>query len=198
MKLATMFYSYASTFYNRQRSLARDANEAIAARRTSDLPALVARSWWLFAVAPILGTLPSAMLGGGGPDDDESWAGWAFRAMLLGQLQGLPIFRDVGNAVVNGFDYAFTPAGRLFDTIIESTRDLKALLDMDPATEPSNRAVKNAVESVGYTAGLPTGQISNASQFIVDWANGEARPETVGDWLIGLQTGKVPHEGGSK
>lgn len=194
MKLATMFYSYANTFYNRQRSIARDAGDAIAARRSGDFPALLARSFWLFAVSPMVPMLVGATLGGGGPKDDEDWGMWAFQNMLAGLFMGVPVVREVASSAASGFDYAFTPASRMIETAIKSAKDLKRLADMDEETEPSKHAVKNAVETTGYVTRLPVGQISNAAQFISDWANGDADPKTVGDWLKGLQTGKIDDE----
>lgn len=193
MRLATMFYSYASAFYNRQRNLGRDAAGAWREKDAKALPSLVARAWWLFAVAPLLGALPGALLSGGGPDDDkdETWFGWAMGVMGANFFYGIPIVRDVASSAASGFDYSFTPASRMIDTIMRAGSDLVALADMDEETEPSKRAVKTAVESVGYVAKLPVGQISNAAQFIADWASGEADPDGVGDWLTGLQRGKL-------
>lgn len=193
MRLATMFYSYASAFYNRQRNLGRDAAGAWRDKSVKALPGLLARAWWLFAVAPVLGALPGALLSGGGPDDDkeETWFGWAMGVMGANLFYGIPIARDVASSAASGFDYSFTPASRMIDTIMRAGSDLVALADMDEETEPSKRAVKTAVESVGYVAKLPVGQISNAAQFIADWATGEADPDGVGDWLAGLQRGKL-------
>lgn len=191
MRLATMFYSYASAFYNRQRNLGRDAAGAWRDKDVKALPGLIARAWWLFAVAPILGALPGALLSGGGPDDDESWFAWAMGVMGANFFYGIPIARDVASSAASGFDYSFTPASRMIDTIMKAGSDAVALGDMDEETEPSKRAVKTSVETVGYVAKLPVGQISNAAQFIADWASGEADPDGVGDWLTGLQRGKL-------
>lgn len=194
MRLATMFYSYANTFYNRQRSIARDAGDAVAARRASDLPALLARSFWLFAVSPLVPMLVGGTVGGGGPKDDEDWGMWAFQNMLAGMFLGIPVVRDITGSLASGFDYSFTPASRAIETAIKSGKDFKRLVDMDEETEPSKRAVKNAVETTGYVSRLPLGQVSNAAQFVADWANGDVDPKTVGDWLKGLQTGKLEDE----
>lgn len=194
MRLATMFYSYANTFYNRQRSIARDAGDAITARRTSDFPALLARSFWLFAVSPMVPMLVGATVGGGGPKDDEDWGMWAMQNMLAGMFLGIPVVRDITGSLASGFDYSFTPASRAIETAIKSGKDMKRLLDLDEETEPSKRAVKNAVETTGYVTRLPVGQVSNAAQFVADWANGDVDPQTVGDWLKGLQTGKLEDE----
>lgn len=193
LRLASMFYSYASAFYNRQRNLGRDVKRAMTEKELSEFPGLLARAWWLFAVAPIMGALPGAILSGSGPDEDEdeSWMGWALGAMAGNFFYGVPLARDVASSAVSGFDYGFTPASRMVTTLMDATGDLKALVDADDETDPSKRSVKTAVESVGYVARLPLGQFSNASQFIADWAAGEADPDGVGDWLTGLQRGKL-------
>jgi len=191
MRLATMFYSYANTFYNRQRSIARDAGDAVAARRASDFPELLARSFWLFAVAPLVPALIGAGLNGNGPEEDEDWGMWAMQHMFFGLFLGVPVIRDIAGSAASGFDYSFTPASRMIETAIKTGKDVASLVDMNEDTEPSGRAVKNAVETIGYVAKLPVGQVSNAAQFITDWANGEVDPQTAGDWLRGLQTGKL-------
>jgi hypothetical protein len=195
LKLATMFYSFANAYYNRQRALGRDVRQA----KAGDIPALVGRGFLLFVVGPILGQLPGAIMGGYGPDEDEdeTWLGWGLRLMAANMFYGIPIARDIASSAASGFDYQFTPASRAIETVMRSVGDVRAItddvvgLDPDEETEPGKRAVKTGVEAVGYVARLPVGQVSNASQFMVDWANGDADPDGVGDWLKGLQRGKL-------
>lgn len=179
MRLATMFYSYQAAVYQRFRSLGRDA----AVARTQDLPDLIARSFWLVIVPPLLAEL----LAGRGPGDDEDWGMWSFQQMLLGLLGPIPIARDVANSLESGFGYSFTPAARAFETGQNVVKDLKKLGE----GEDTKRATRNALELSGYTLGIPTGQLASAVQFIVDVSEGEQDPDSVGDWWEGLTKGKI-------
>ena len=191
-KLLTMFYAYMSAFYQRQRTLARDTGAALRTGNVRDFPALLARAWWLFVVPPIL----SELLAGRGPDDDEDWSLWAFKQMLFNVLGPIPVVRDVAKplwAKFNdepSFGYAFTPAAKAFDTLINSAGDLGNLID----GEETKRATRNAMEAVGYATGLVPGQIAAAAQFLVDVGYGEQDPRTAGDWWEGLTTGKTKED----
>ena len=170
----------------------------------AEFPALLARAWWLMVVSPIIGQLPSAFLSGYGPGDDDdedtTWLSWAAGSIVGNLFYGIPIARDVASSAVSGFDYSFTPASRLIETVMRSAGDIGAWTDdyipgdigePDDETKPAKRATKTSVEAFGYVTRLPVGQLSNAAQFIVDWANSEADPDGVGDWLKGLQRGKL-------
>jgi hypothetical protein len=88
LKLLTLFYSYVSAFYSRQRRLGRDIRSAADERDVSALPGIIARAWWLIILPPVLAEL----LAGRGPDDDENWAWWAFKKMVTQSL-GAPGLR---------------------------------------------------------------------------------------------------------
>lgn len=179
MRLATMFYSYQSAVYQRFRSLARDARTA----GVRDVPDLIARSFWLIVVPPLL----SELLAGRGPDDDEDWGMWAFQKMLAGLFGPIPIARDVVNAAQSGFGYSFTPAARAFETGLNVKTDAGNIIEGDD----TKRATRNVIELTGYTLGLPVGQLAAAAQFIVDVSEGEQDPEGIGDWYTGLTKGKI-------
>jgi hypothetical protein len=196
MRLATMFYSYAAAFYNRQRALGRDARRAWMEKDASAVPALIARAWWLGIVSPIVGQLPAVLLNGAGPEEDEeeTWFGWGASVIGTNMFYGIPIARDVSSSFASGFDYQFTPATRAVSTVMATAKDAYRSLDGDEETEASKRAAKNATESVGYLFGLPLGQLSNAVQFLIDWSNEKTDPDSVVDWLKGLQRGKLEDE----
>lgn len=181
-RLAAMFYSYHAALYQRMRTLGRDVRHMNAA----DLPNILARSFWLLAVPPVL----SELLAGRGPDDDEDWAMWAAQKMMVSLLGPIPIVRDVAGALDSGFGYKFTPISSVFQSGINIVGDVQRILE----GEETKRATRNAIEGAGYTLGLPTGQLAAAVQFIVDVAEGEQDPETVGDWFEGLSKGKLRDE----
>ena len=179
MRLATMFYSYQSAVYQRFRSLGRDVRTA----GVRDVPDLIARSFWLIVVPPLL----SELLAGRGPDDDEDWGMWSFQKMLAGLFGPIPIARDVVNAAQSGFGYSFTPAARAFETGLNVKTDIGNLWEGDD----TKRATRNVLELSGYTLGLPTGQLASSTQFIVDVSEGEQDPQTITDWMEGLSKGKL-------
>ena len=186
-KLLTMFYSYMSAFYQRQRTFARDVRAA----KLSDAPGLIARAWWLFVVPPLL----SELLAGRAPDDDddESWSEWALSSMVFQIFGPIPVLRDIGPPlwaeVANrpSFGYRFTPAQGGVESVINVGSDLGKIA----RGEETKRATRNAIETTGYFTGLTTGQMAVAAQFLVDVGYGDADPEGIGDWWRGLTTGKT-------
>ncbi|PTR05689.1 MULTISPECIES: hypothetical protein [unclassified Novosphingobium] len=195
-KLFTMFYSYFSAQYQRQRTLARDAGGADA-RRSRNLPKLTARAFFLLVVPPLLTELIKAgVTGGGGPDDDEWWSEWISRKMLANAIGPIPLARDVfeptWNAVAGNrvFSASLTPMQRAADSLAQAGRDVGKLA----RGQETKHATKDVLETTGYLTGLVPGQVASATQFLVDVGQGNADPQSVGDWIEGLTTGKVKDE----
>lgn len=186
-KLLTMFYSYMSAFYQRQRTFGRDVRAA----KLSDAPGLMARAWWLFVVPPLL----SELLAGRTPDDDddESWAEWAITNIMFQIFGPVPVLRDIGPTLWAKatdrptFGYRFTPAQGGIESLINVGSDLGKIW----RGEETKRATRNAIETTGYFTGLTTGQMAVAAQFLVDVGSGDADPDGVGEWWRGLTTGKT-------
>lgn len=184
-KLLTMFYSYMSAFYQRQRNLGRDVRNA----SIGDAPALLARAWWLLVVPPVLAEL----LAGRGPDDEEDWAAWAFEKMAFSMLGPIPFVRDVAPVAYakatddKTFGYRFTPAAGALESVTAIAGDAGNLVE----GEETKRATRNAIETFGYFTGLTTGQMATAAQFLVDVSYEEQDPENVKQWYEGLTTGKI-------
>lgn len=186
-KLLTMFYSYMSAFYQRQRTFARDVRGA----SLSDAPGLIARAWWLFVVPPLL----SELLAGRTPDDDddESWAEWSITNIMFQIFGPVPVLRDIGPTLWAkatdrpSFGYRFTPAQGGIESVINVGSDLGKIA----RGKETKRATRNAIETVGYFTGLTTGQMAVAAQFLVDVGQGDADPEGIGEWWRGLTTGKT-------
>ncbi len=189
-KLLTMFYSYASGYYQRMRSLGRDVKRANA----SDIPGLMARSFWLIIVP----ALASQALAGRLPDEDkeESWAGWAFQNIALSMANPIPILRDVLPPAIAAaldkpsFGYSFTPVAKAGETFVSVVRDVGNIVEGDD----TKRATRNFLEATGYVTGAVPGQVAAAAQFLVDVGYGEADPETIGQWWEGLTKGKIKDE----
>jgi hypothetical protein len=185
LKLMTMFYSYMSAVYQRQRTFGRDVLGAT----PRDVPALMARAWWLFVVPPIL----SELLVGRGPEDDEDWGMWAFKKILFQSLGAIPIVRDVAQPVWDNlvgnraFDYQMSPVQRGIQSVVEVAKDARNIA----TGEPTKRATQNVLTATGYATGLVPGQLAQATQFLVDVGHGDANPKDASDWFEGLTTGKL-------
>jgi len=192
LKLLTMFYSYFSAQYQRQRTLARDAM-GVDARRPRNLPRLAARAWWLIVLPPLLVEVLKMPLGSGGPDDDEWWAQWALRKMLANSVGAIPLARDLfepsWNAVVEGKVYnpSISPVQRAYDSVINSAKDAGKIAH----GQETKRATRDTLETMGYATGLVPGQVAAAAQFLVDVGSGDADPQGFGDWLEGLSSGRL-------
>ena len=185
LKYTTMFYSYMSAVYQRQRTLGRDVRTA----GVHDVPALMARALWLVIIPPVL----SQILAGRGPDDDEDWGTWSFKQMLFNLLGPLPVIRDIAQpawdkaAGNKGFDYQLSPVQRAAQTVINTVGDVSKLVQGDD----TKRATRDVLESIGYATGLVPGQIATAAQFLVDVGEGDQDSGSVKDWYDGLTKGKV-------
>lgn len=185
-KLMTMFYTYLSTVYSRQRNLGRDTVRADAA----DLPGLIARAWWLVVVPPLL----AEILSGRGPDEDEDWGLWAFKKMLGQSLGAIPVVRDLVDPIfvkVTGqgfaFNYRLSPVTAAGESLVRVGGDIGNIAQ----GEKTNRATRNTLEAIGYTTGLVPGQIAASTQFLVDVGYGEQDPQTAAEWWEGITKGRV-------
>jgi hypothetical protein len=188
-KLTTMFYSYMSAFYQRQRTLGRDVGAAISERDARALPGLMARAWWLLVVPPIL----NEVLAGRGPGDDDDYGVWAFKQVILQMLGPIPVVRDLAKPIwekVAGdrtFGYQISPMQRAGDTLVNLGGDVGRKV----RGEDTKQMTRDTLETVGYTTGVVPGQIAAATQFLVDVGAGDQDPEGFGEWYRGLTTGKA-------
>jgi hypothetical protein len=191
-KLMTMFYSYFSAFYQRERTFGRDiAGDDV--RRPRDVPKLAARAFFLFIVPPLLTELLKMPFGAGGPDDDEWWAQWTMRKLISNVLGPIPLARDLFEpawvSAVGGqaFNPQISPINRALSSIVTVAKDAgKAARG-----EETKAATKHALEAAGYVTGLVPGQVASAAQFLVDVGYGDADPRDFSDWIEGLSTGKI-------
>jgi len=192
-KLFTMFYSFWSHFYNRQRNLGRMAVESVRGMGTSgqraqgakDFAHTLAKSFFYF-VAPMI---VHGLIKDGGPDEDkeQTWGGWAAHEMALGLFSGIPIVRDVANSLASGRDYQATPIAALFSAAKSTGKDIAAGLSGEEDASP--RWIRHALETAGYAFGLPTGQAAGTTQYLWDVMHGADDPEGVSDYLRGLVFG---------
>ena len=189
-KYLTMFYSFMSALYQRQRTLGRDVVRA----KSRDAPRLIARTWWLLIAGPVLAEILAGRMPGE-DDDEETWASWAAEIMGKQFVGPIPIARDLVPVLVAkakdqpSYGYRFTPAQGGIEAIARVADDAERLAE----GEETKRATRNLIEMVGYTtgSGLFTGQIAASTQFLVDVGSGDADPEGFAEWYEGLTTGRI-------
>lgn len=186
-KLTTMFYSYFSHFYNRQRDIGRSARDA---KTAGDFAMIAARSFFLMVAPAIIGNL----IAGQGPKEGDDFGMWALRKVGLGMFLGVPVLRDVVNVADRKLSgewasYSPTPAARAVDVIGRAADDLFKATGLAEG-DVSDDWVKHALETTGYVFGLPMGQVGNTTQFLWDVNSGRQSPEDIADWFKGLVWGK--------
>jgi hypothetical protein len=154
-KLVTMFYSYFSAYYNRQRAWGRDVRRKIKTGEGS-FASLLARQVFM-TVGPALLT---ELIVGRGPDDDTGWAEWAAKKVLFYPTAAVPIVRDAFGVFDRGFGYSFTPAARAIDELL--VQPFQMIGDIwDGEAEP-RKIVKQTIETTGYALALPVGQVASS------------------------------------
>jgi hypothetical protein len=192
LKLMTMFYSYMSAFYQRQRRLGRDTARAIDDRDLAAFPGLLARAWWLLVVPPLL----AEMLAARGPGEDEDWTWWAFRKMVSQSLGAIPLVRDLWEPLLARatdqptFGYRFTPIQGFGESIINVAGDIGNIAE----GEDTKRMTRNIMELAGFSTGLVPGQLATSTQFLVDVGYGEQDPQGAAEWFEGLAKGKIAED----
>jgi hypothetical protein len=171
-KLYTVFYSYFSVMYARQRNLARGVMDG-----DIGVPEALAKSWWLMifpavAVDFLLGRWPD-------DDEDETWLGWATTKILTYPLASIPLVRDAAGALSSGFKFQSSPLGQMVDTVFKAGQNIK---DLAAGDEPTN-VVRNSLNSLGYILGLPTGQAATTLQYVDDVRSGEKQVDNPLEFL---------------
>lgn len=156
-KLITMFYSYFSAYYNRQRTWGRAAKKAIQNGTFSDVPSLLAQQVFMTIGPAVLADL----IVGQGPGEDEDYASWVAKKVALYPFMALPLVRDAISALDSGFGYTFTPAGR---TVQESILDpIKLIAKIAEGEATARETVVQAITTTGYVFNLPLGQLATTT-----------------------------------
>ena len=149
-------------------------------------PELLART--LFAQV-----VPAIMAGWvtfGGPNKDESWAGWMLHH-IGGEFAGmLPMVREGWSAGVEGFSSAGLPPW--IRALTDTVKVVK-----DTVKEVHGEEVKNPIKHAGNAAGLllpGLGQAGSTTQFLYDEITGKQHAETVGEWVRGVMSGTAKRD----
>ncbi|MDH7640459.1 hypothetical protein [Sphingomonas oryzagri] len=148
LKFLTMFYSYFSAFYQRERTLGRDIGQVVRERSTRNLPKLAARAFFLVALPPVLADL----LAGRGPDPDEDWGEWAFKKMIVQLLGPIPLVKDLIEPAWDSltgqktFGFTISPLQAAGDSIVTAAKDLHNVL----TGKETKHATKDALQAAGH------------------------------------------------
>lgn len=196
LKLMTMFYGFFNHIYNRQRNTIHtaagipaklQAGDAVGARR--DFAHVLAQSFYYVAIPAMV----EALYTQGGPNQDkgETWGGFAAKAIASEIPAGLPVIRDIAKAAIEGRDYATSPIEQAINTVKGTGKDLARQFGWEDG-EPSGRWLEHAIQTVGYASGWPTGQVGASAQYLWDVGNGDAHPQSIGDFVHGVMYGPRP------
>ena len=195
MKFNTMFYSFMNHTYNRLRETGDVASSGFRAAQSGDWAG--ARRDFARSLAMTMSYLivPAIAVGystRGGPQKDESWAGWAAKA-IAGEAAGtVPGVRDIVSAALDGRAQEQSPVGRAIDTIKNTALDdLPRALGWKEG-KVSDRWLQHAIETGGYVTGWPSGQAGESAQYLWDIGKGSEQPKGAADVIHGLVFGPHP------
>lgn len=155
-KLVTMFYSYFSAYYNRQRTWGRDAKKALQSGEYKEFPELLARQVFM-TIGP---AVVAELLVGRGPSDDEGWSEWMARKIAFYPVSAVPVVRDAIGVFDRGFGYQFTPAARAIDEML--IQPFMIVQDLIEGDFEMRKGVKQGIETTGYVLNLPAGQVASS------------------------------------
>lgn len=159
MKLLTMFYSYFSAYYARQRNWGRDAARAIREGQFSDFPSLLARQVFMTMIPAVVGDL----LVGKGPGDKDTWEKWAARKIAFYPFLAMPLVRAGASALDTGFGTDITPASRAIQEMFTNPLVLFGKLLSEDKHVTARDVVTQAIQTTGYALKLPTGQLATTT-----------------------------------
>lgn len=166
-RVFTMFYSYFSTLNN----LLRRRTQLT--RRPGDAGRAALGALYLVVVPAVLAELVL----GRGPDDDEGFAAWAAKKVLLYPAASWVLIRDIANAVGTDFGYSFTPVADAFRFTAETTK-AAAEGDFDRAT------IKSGLNALGVWLKLPTRQAWLSGEYLHDYFNGDIEDFSLYELLV--------------
>lgn len=177
MSLFTMFYSYFNVYFNRLWTLGRDTRSAVQESRYEEFPHLLARLTFHTIIPAVMADL----IVGRGPDDDEGYAAWALRKILLYPFMAVPFIRDIASSVESGFGYKLSPLASFGESAVRLAGDVGRAVSGEDVDK--RQAAKHAAQVVGYSLGLPLGQAITSADAI--WKGLDRHDLTLGDVVLG-------------
>lgn len=204
-RILTLFYTFFGTQLNYQWEMTQDVRNGRYGKAANS-------AFWIMVVTPLIAGLIGDAIRGDLPDDDDddSWLAWVTRKIFFGLFSGIPIVRDFANTAERKASGKYAPdaqtpwqrlasgiSGAGSDAFAEVSqtdwyRDAERTMPFLPdPKEVSDKWLRHAIEALGFATGTGLGQVAATSQFVADVNSGEARPESPGDYVEGVVTGRV-------
>lgn len=198
-KSMSMFISFMNHMYNRDRAnirLMTDASnrkgEGDYAGARRDFGKGLARSFWYWVPVIAIEQAINHELG-----DKSDFLSSMIKGVIWRGTSGVPILRDVVDALQHGADFEGSPLVKSVQTVINSSEDaITAALGEKAAKEitgkghnVSKRWLQHGMETAGYLSGWPLGQAGATTQYLSDYATGREHPKDFGTFLHGLTYG---------
>jgi hypothetical protein len=190
-KCLTMFYSFFNHMYNRERATVKMGVRGVRAARAGDsagarrdFVAVAGRSLYYLAIPAMV----EAMVSPGPNDANENWLEWGGKAILNQMAAGIPILRDLASSALNGYGYEVTPLQQPVEEVGETAQTIARATGLSDKPV-SSRWLQHAIDTAGYATGLPLGQAGTAAQYLWDIGDGQADPQSLGDFVHGLMHG---------
>lgn len=193
MKLFTMFYTFWNHNLNRIvdtgrriKATPRNYRQAVATgewgKFSGDIGMLLMRTFmYTLGVQAVHAFVHPPKRTDAPPD---SWLQAMGKDMALSTMSGIPVLRDIANAVSSGYSYEAAPFVGAVKNSAELYRDIKG-------TSKNNRFYTHAMNEAGYITGLPLGQPASTSKFLWDVWDGRQNPRDIQQWWHGLSTGHL-------
>ncbi len=165
----TRIFNMFMTYFSAMNSMIIDEARMLKRNPTPRQVAQFSTNIFLLTIVPaVLVEVLYTAAGVAGPDDDESWGEYLFKAWVLQTTGGLPVIRDVLSATVGDFPYAISPVGA-------SIKKAVGLSEQIAQGEFDRALALSALTAAGLVAPvpLPTGQIMIMGDYFVDKFAGE-------------------------
>lgn len=186
----SMFMSFVSRMYNRDRIATRyviqgvkDMREGDYAGGRRDFEKVMSHA--LFGIVGVAAVHELVK----GTDSEDSWLTAAAKGIGYRMVAGLPIVRDIYTSVEKGYDYAFSPIGATIKTGIHTTKGLLGSKKWEDQSM-AKRWIQHTAEVAGALFHLPIGQAGQTSQFLYDFATGKEKPKDFHEIVHGLMFGR--------
>lgn len=162
-KLATMFFGWASTYYNQ---LTTEQLAGVTSGKIS--PArFMANMVWIWLLPAVISTIFYGQnQRNDGEDDDDYWRRMALLGLIY-PLQTIPVVRDAMSAWVQGY----SPQNPITSVIDRGSKFASAVDRGD-----QRQMVKQGYLLASQLTGVPA-QAYTTGDFLADWAQGEEHPE---------------------
>ena len=183
LRMMSMFSSMLSVIDNQMMKGYRDFR---ADKNIGKLVGVVMMNWFLPAIFAELAS-------GRGPQDEDSWEGWAAKTIGVAPLEYMPITREAVNFFERG-KYEISPTEEAVATILKTARNLTVKNPIGDAitgdeSEWTKKDFSDFVMSIGYTRGIPTRQLVQSSMRLNNWMSEEEPHDNPLTGMISVITG---------